>query len=154
MTYLLILVALLAEARSESCNKYSTANVLVLCPFGKFASRHGRKMLLTRLCFSLFENISETGLSVYSKACYKLYLMHFLFSSEFVWYIISLIFLPDSEVRIGATAASAALVALDTIKERRILPESFNLNVKFADSKCSSVSTLKAILETWDGEGA
>ncbi|XP_063683158.1 atrial natriuretic peptide receptor 1-like isoform X8 [Bolinopsis microptera] len=60
----------------------------------------------------------------------------------------------DSDVRIGATSASAALVALDTIKERQILPPSFNLNVKFADSKCNSVATLESLLNSWDGEDA
>jgi hypothetical protein len=61
---------------------------------------------------------------------------------------------PDSDVRIGATSASAALVALDTIKAKGILPASFKLKIKFADSKCSSVATLQSLLESWNGENA
>lgn len=62
--------------------------------------------------------------------------------------------LPESDVRIGATSASAALVARDTIKSRGILPPTFDLNIKFADSKCSSVATLESLLESWDGDEA
>ena len=58
----------------------------------------------------------------------------------------------DSEVKIGTTSASAAYVALDTIRERGILPPGFNINLQFADSKCSSVSTLESILEYWEGD--
>ncbi|KAL5268108.1 hypothetical protein ACHWQZ_G002086 [Mnemiopsis leidyi] len=60
----------------------------------------------------------------------------------------------ESDVRIGATSASAALVARDTIKSRGILPPTFDLNIKFADSKCSSVATLESLLESWDGDEA
>ena len=55
-------------------------------------------------------------------------------------------------MRIGKTAASAALVAEDTIRERNILPQDFDFSIKFEDSKCDSVSTLKAILKWWDDD--
>ena len=60
------------------------------------------------------------------------------------------IFMPpfpsDSEVKIGKTTASAALVAVQTLKERKVLPDDFNLNIKFEDSGCNPIETLRSIL--------